>query len=133
VGVLIPSAEELGLAGARAWVREHAGERAIVVNCDGVDDQGELTLMYTRARPESIVAAVQRAAGEVRVVHMPPGMLLDSVAFSSAGWTAATLSHGWTRTLRRVHTRRDTLDVLAGTQVDPMAWVLARTAEALAR
>jgi hypothetical protein len=133
VGVLISSAEELGLAGARAWVRAHADERAIVVNCDGVDDQGELTLMYTRARPESIVAAVQRAAGEVRAVRMPPGMLLDSVAFASAGWTAATLSHGSMHTLRRVHTRHDTLAELKGTQVDPMAWVLARTAEALAR
>lgn len=133
VGVLIPSAEELGLAGARAWVRAHADERAIVVNCDGVDDQGELTLMYTRARPESIVAAVTRAAGEVRAVRMPPGMLLDSVAFASAGWTTATLSHGSMHTLRRVHTRHDTLAKLKGTQVDPMAWVLARTAETLAR
>jgi acetylornithine deacetylase/succinyl-diaminopimelate desuccinylase-like protein len=133
VGVLVSSAEELGLAGTRAWVRAHANERAIVVNCDGVDDQGELTLMYTRARPEPIVAAVQRAAGEVRAVRMPPGMLLDSVAFASEGWTAATLSHGSMRTLRRVHTRHDTLAQLEGTQVDPMAWVLARTAEALAR
>jgi hypothetical protein len=32
-----------------------------------------------------------------------------------------------------VHTRRDTLDALTGSQVDPMAWVLARAAEALAR
>jgi hypothetical protein len=133
VGVLIPSAEELGLAGARAWVRAHAGERAIVVNCDGVDDQGELTLMYTGARPEIIVDAVQGAAGEVRVIRMPPGMLLDSVAFASAGWSAATLSHGSMRTLNRVHTRRDTLDALAGTQIDPMGWVLARAAETLAR
>jgi hypothetical protein len=37
------------------------------------------------------------------------------------------------RTLQRVHTRRDTLEALKGTQVDPMAWVLARTAETLAR
>ncbi len=133
VAVLIPSAEELGLAGARAWVRAHAGERAIVLNCDGVDDQGELTLMYTRTRPEPIVDAVQRVAGEVRVLRMPPGMLLDSVAFAGAGWTTATLSHGSMRTLARVHTRRDTLDALAGTQIDPMAWVLARTSEALAR
>ena len=133
VGVLITSAEELGLAGARAWVRAHAGERAIVLNCDGVDDQGELTLMYTRTIPEPIVDTVQRVAGEVRVVRMPPGMLLDSVAFAGAGWTTATLSHGSMRTLARVHTRRDTLDALSGTQVDPMAWVLARTAEALAR
>jgi hypothetical protein len=133
VGVLIPSAEELGLAGARAWVRAHEGERAIVLNCDGVDDEGELTLMYTRTRPEPIVDAVQRTAGAVRVLRMPPGMLLDSVAFADAGWSTATLSHGSMRTLRRVHTRRDTLDALTGTQIDPMAWVLARTSETLAR
>lgn len=133
VGVLLPSAEELGLAGARAWVGAHAGERAIVVNCDGVDDQGELILMYTRALPEPIVRAVQSAAGEVRVIRMPPGMLLDSVAFAGAGWSAATLSHGSMKTLARVHTRRDTLDALTGTQIDPMGWVLARTAEALVR
>ena len=77
--------------------------------------------------------ALQGAAGEVRVLRMPPGMLLDSVAFASAGWSAATLSHGSMRTLKRVHTRRDTLAVLAGTQVDPMGWVLARAAETLAR
>jgi Zn-dependent M28 family amino/carboxypeptidase len=133
VGVLIPSAEELGLAGARAWVRPRGAERAYVLNCDGVDDQGELTLMYTRTKPAPIVDAVQRAAGEVRTRPMPPGLLLDSVAFTDAGWSAATLSHGSMRTLARIHTRSDSLDVLTGSQVDPMAWVLARAAEALAR
>jgi hypothetical protein len=133
VGVLIPSAEELGLAGARAWVRAHGGERAYVVNCDGVDDQGELTLMYTRTIPAPIVDAVQRAAGAARTRRMPPGLLLDSVAFADAGWTAATLSHGSMRTLARVHTRSDALEALTGSQVDPMAWVLARAAETLAR
>jgi hypothetical protein len=133
MGVLIPSAEELGLAGARAWVRAHGGERGYVMNCDGVDDQGELILMYTRTRPAPIVDAVQRAAGAVRTRRMPPGLLLDSVAFTDAGWTAATLSHGSMRTLARVHTRSDALDSLKGSQIDPMAWVLARAAEALAR
>ena len=133
VGVLIPSAEELGLAGARAWVRAHGGERAYVLNCDGVDDQGELILMYTRTRPAPIVAAVEHAAGAVRTRRMPPGLLLDSVAFADAGWTAATLSHGSMQTLARVHTRADALDTLTGSQVDPMGWVLARAAEALAR
>jgi len=133
VGVLIPSAEELGLAGARAWVRAHGGERAYVMNCDGVDDQGELTLMYTRTIPAPIVDAVQRVTGAVRTRRMPPGLLLDSVAFADAGWSAATLSHGSMRTLARVHTRSDALGALTGSQVDPMAWVLARAAEALAR
>ena len=133
VGVLIPSAEELGLAGARAWVRARGQERAYVMNCDGVDDQGELILMYTRTKPAPIVDAVQQVAGEVSTRRMPPGLLLDSVAFADAGWTAATLSHGSRRTLERVHTRSDGLDALTGSQIDPMAWVLARAAEALAR
>jgi acetylornithine deacetylase/succinyl-diaminopimelate desuccinylase-like protein len=134
VGILIPSAEELGLAGAQAWVRGHREERALVLNCDGVDDQGELTLMYTRMKPDAIVNAVREAAGGgVRVRRMPPGLLLDSVAFADAGWEAITVSYGSVQTLARVHTPGDSLDALRGRQIDPVASVLARAAEALAR
>ena len=134
VGVLLPSAEELGLAGARAWVRARGAERAFVLNCDGVDDQGELTIMYTRRLPAPIVDAVRAAsAGEVVVRRMPPGLLLDSVAFTDAGWDAVTVSHGSMSTLSRVHTRADSLGRLDGRSVEPVAQVLARAAEALAR
>lgn len=104
-----------------------------MLNCDGVDDRGELTLMYTRTRPDAIADAVQAAAGALHVRRMPPGLLLDSVAFADRGWSAATLSHGSARTLARVHTRRDSLDALTGEQIEPMAAVLARATEALAR
>jgi hypothetical protein len=134
VGVLMPSAEELGLAGARAWVRAHGAERAFVLNCDGVDDQGELTIMYTRSLPAPIVDAVRGAtAGGLRVRRMPPGLLLDSVAFADAGWDAVTVSHGSMQTLARVHTPADSLERLAGRAIEPVATVLARAAEALAR
>lgn len=133
VGVLIPSAEELGLAGARAWVRAHAAERGFVLNCDGVDDYGELTIMYTRSRPTAIVEAVEGVANDVRVRRMPPGLLLDSVAFADRGWSAATVSHGSMRTLARVHTPLDSLEHLTGRSIEPMSAVLARAAEALAR
>jgi hypothetical protein len=133
VGVLISSAEELGLAGARAWIRSQGAERAIALNCDGVDDQGELTLMHTRRSPAAIVDAVRAAAGAVHVRRMPPGLLLDSVAFTDAGWSSATLSHGSMGTLARVHTSSDSLERLRGDRIEPMADVLARAAEALAR
>jgi Peptidase family M28 len=134
VGVLLPSAEELGLAGARAWVRACGAERAFVLNCDGVDDQGELTIMYTRGLPVPIVDAVRdSAAGDVRVRRMPPGLLLDSVAFADAGWSAVTVSHGSMRTLGRVHTPADSLDRLEGRAIESVAALLAGTAEALAR
>ena len=134
VGVLLPSAEELGLAGARAWVGARGAERAYVLNCDGVDDQGELTIMYTRSLPAPVVDAVSAAAGgDVRVRRMPPGLLLDSVAFADAGWSAVTVSHGSMQTLARVHTASDSLERLAGRSIEPVAQVLARAAEALAR
>ena len=134
VGVLLPSAEELGLAGARAWVRARGAQRGTALNCDGVDDEGELTIMYSRAKPESLIAVVEHAAERApRVRRMPLGLLLDSVAFSDAGWASVTVSRGSLATLRRVHTRRDSLASLRGDGIPEVARVLARAAEALAR
>lgn len=59
VGVLLTTAEELGLAGARAWVRAGGslaegsktsaarGAGQVALNCDGVDDVGMLTGMFS--------------------------------------------------------------------------------------
>jgi hypothetical protein len=134
VGVLLPSAEELGLAGARAWLRARGAQRGTALNCDGVDDEGELTIMYSGAKPDSLVAVVERSAERSsRVRRMPLGLLLDSVAFSDAGWATVTVSRGSLATLRRVHTRRDSLASLRGDGIPEVASVLARAAEALAR
>lgn len=134
VGILLPSAEELGLAGARAWVRARRGATGMAINCDGVDDDGELTIMYSGRRPDTMIAALERhAGGRGRVRRMPLGLLTDSVAFADAGWETVTVSHGSMRTLARVHSRRDTLDALRGEAIGPVATLLARTAEELAR
>src|SRR5262245_48977874 len=50
VGVVITDAEELGLAGSRAWCGKReaeSGKRGTALNCDSVDDDGEITLMYS--------------------------------------------------------------------------------------
>jgi Zn-dependent M28 family amino/carboxypeptidase len=134
VGVLIPSAEELGLAGARAWVRGRAGVESIALNCDGVDDEGELTIMYTGQMPTTLVAALEAAAETPpRVRRMPLGLLTDSVAFTEAGWRSVTVSRGSLATLRRVHTRGDSLSNLRGDGLDLVSGILVRAAEALAR
>jgi hypothetical protein len=130
-GVLLPSAEELGLAGGRAWARAHAA--GVALNCDGVDDEGELVIMYNRRIPTDVVAAVRDASPRrVRVRRMPFGLLTDSTALADAGWRAVTVSHGSLATLRRVHTSRDSLDALRGTSIDDVSVILARAAEALA-
>lgn len=132
VGVLITDAEELGLAGARAWCSSAQGERAPILNCDGVDDVGVLTLMWTRPRATRLERAVRRAAEEarqpLRVISLIPGVLVDGVAFSDAGWECVTVSRGSIATLRRIHTRRDDLERLTGSGVAIAARVLASAA-----
>ena len=121
------------MAGARAWVRSRAGRTAVAINCDGVDDDGELYIMYTGPKPEPLievlVACTERAP---RVRRMPLGLLTDSVAFADAGWQTVTVSRGSFATLRRVHTRRDSLAALRGDGIAEVAGVLRRAAEALA-
>jgi len=135
VGVLITDAEELALAGARAWVRSRAlgnSAPAVALNCDSVDDDGQLVLMYTRRAPKGLIARMNAAASDLgeplRVLRLIPGILTDSVALADAGWETLTLSRGTARTLQRIHTRRDTLEHMRGAGIGGAAAVLARVA-----
>jgi len=141
VGILITDAEELALAGARAWLREWpgaAGLAGLALNCDSVDDAGPLVAMYSGARERSatavrVLAAAAAAEGEpLRTMRLLPGVLADSVAFAGAGWQTLTLSRGTIRTLGRIHTSRDTLDAMRGTGIPGAARVLARAAREIA-
>jgi len=133
VGVLITDAEELALAGARAWARSRPP--AVALNCDSVDDDGPLTMMYTGSAPIEIVSLMRRAAlaqGErLRAFRLIPGILTDHVPLAASGWQTVTLSRGTFRTLRRIHTSRDTLLFMRGTGITGAASVLARTATEL--
>jgi putative aminopeptidase FrvX len=134
LGVVLTSAEELGLAGARAWARTLAP--SVALNCDGVDDAGELVAMYSGDAPTAVLDALRTAAagaGErLHVRRLVPGILTDGVALADAGWAVATLSRGTRATLRRIHTPRDDLAHLEGHGVAPAARVLAAAATALA-
>ena len=135
LGVLITDAEELALAGARAWASDGRISPTIAINCDTVDDDGDLVLMFTGPRPRRLVSALDHAAssaGEaLRTLHLIPGILTDSVALAPAGWETLTLSRGTLRTLRRIHTSRDTLAALSGKGISGAADVLARAATEL--
>jgi hypothetical protein len=138
IGVLITDAEELALAGARAWARERESGVGVALNCDSIDDAGPLTAMYTggRSRHADLLAALTTGAaaeGEpYRSMRLVPGVLADSVALAEAGWRTVTLSRGTVRTLGRIHTSRDTLNAMRGTGVPGAARVLARAARELA-
>jgi hypothetical protein len=130
VGVLITDAEELGLAGARAWATGKAAGAAL--NCDGIDDDGTLTIMYSGRPPTRVLAALRasssRASLPLRVMRVIPGILTDSVALAAAGWETATLSRGSLRTLRRIHTTGDDLRAMRGTSIAVAGHVLAGAA-----
>lgn len=116
LGVVLTSAEELGLAGARAWVRDRGAVHAI--NVDGIDDEGELRLTWTRRRPADLIDVLTIRAAEAGVSarsgRLIPGALLDGVAFADAGWQVVTVSKGTLATVARIHTPRDSLDRLQG-------------------
>jgi hypothetical protein len=128
VGVLLTSAEELGLAGARSWVRDRPGGTAI--NFDGVDDDGRLRLIYSGRRPRALLAALTDAARStgtrVRSGPLLPGVLLDGVALADRGWDVVTVSKGRWRTVARIHTPRDSLASLTGSGVAEAAETVAR-------
>lgn len=116
LGVVLTSAEELGLAGARAWVRGRGPVHAI--NVDGVDDEGGLRLTWTGRRPVTLIdllTARATAAGiPARSGRLLPGALLDGVALADAGWQVVTVSRGTIRTVARIHTPGDAPDRLTG-------------------
>ena len=134
IGVLLPTAEELGLAGARAWATHRPP--AIALNCDGVDDAGMMLVMYSGARPTGVLDALRRAAtglaAPLRVSRLLPGILTDAVALADAGWATATLSRGSLRTIARIHTPADARSALTGDGVTLASRLLASAVQELA-
>ncbi|MEO7084536.1 MAG: M28 family peptidase [Gemmatimonadaceae bacterium] len=130
VGILITDAEELALAGSRAWALGRAP--AIALNCDSVDDDGRYTIMHGSVQFAAVTSAFRTAAAgagvDLRIMRLLPGVLTDSVALADAGWQTVTLSRGNARTLRRIHTSRDSLSAMRGTGIATAARMLAATA-----
>jgi len=133
VGVLLTSAEELGMAGARAFAAAHAP--AMAINVDGVDDRGSTICMYhgRAARVRVGVARAARAIGmRVRVQPTIPGLLTDGVALADAGWSAVTMSRGTLRTLWRIHRAGDVAERLRGKGMHEVARLVASAAREIA-
>jgi len=131
VGVVVTSAEEFGLAGARAWVEEKPG--GVAINCDGVDDRGVLTITTGGGRRDlwRFLTAAGVIDPDVRVRRRLPGVLLDATAFSDRGWAVCTVSQGTRGSLARVHTRRDTLASLSGSGLERASKMIASLAGAI--
>jgi hypothetical protein len=110
VGIILSDAEEYGLLGARAIVRERANlfTDTAVVNFDGIDDRGAPVALVHRPGPT--VDAVARATGARRWRRLP--VLVDGIAFGTAARECVTLMRGDWSTARIVHTSGDTVERL---------------------
>ena len=140
-GVLITSAEELDLAGARAWAPPSpdgglglSPSKLMMINCDTVDDEGAFRCMYTN-RPHKMGMAAEKAAKKLglplRMGKVIPGIITDSMAFEAAGLPSVTLSRGTVQTLARLHTSGDSPDRLTGSGAAVAAAMLAQMVEEL--
>lgn len=131
VGVLITDAEELGLAGARAWSRGQP--IAAVLNVDGVDDHGDLTIMRSGPLSARMLRALS-SDGSGPVPHIGPhfpGVLTEAMAFADAGLDAVSVSRGSMKSFLRVHSPKDDLRHLQGDGIAPVAELLAHAARRL--
>ena len=105
IGVILPDAEEYGLLGARALVRERANLLAdtIVVNFDGIDDPG--TTIALIHRDGATVQRVARALGARRARWLP--VVVDGLVLATTARECVTIMRGDWSTARVVHTMRD--------------------------
>lgn len=141
IGILITDAEELGLEGARAWVRElrHAGR---FINFDGLDDRGAFRVVR-HDRPAAVrslavegvaqeCSRILRRRGELVVEKRPPpGVMVDGSALASVGMAGVTLSRGDWRTLAVLHTPGDVVSRVSLTSAVTAGEVAALAAERL--
>ena len=133
LGVVLTSAEELGLAGARRWSERRAP--GVAINVDTADDVGLLRCMvhgHRGAKLGARVASGHSEAPRLTVGRLVPGLLTDGVALAGAGWEAVTLSRGTLATLWRIHTPRDTVQRLTGDGSARMARLLVSVLKELA-
>ena len=123
VGALLLDAEEFGLDGARALVRDRANllHGTAVVNFDGVDDGGGAVVF--EHRPGPVGRAVAESLGVRRSRFLP--VVVDGIALAKGAAECVTVMRGNWGTTGVVHTPRDTAERLALTGVRGIAGAVA--------
>lgn len=124
VGVIFTDAEELGLAGARALVRDRPQLLAgtTVLNFDGIDDQGPARVLRHKAGPVGLGLA--HALG-TRPRGLFPVIVDGRVLAHAAGECVTIMKGGW-RTALVVHRPSDRPERLTLAGVNQVAGAVAR-------
>jgi hypothetical protein len=117
-GILITSAEEFGLIGARVFARHNSGvSEAEFVNLDTLDEEGKLYLVSHDARgnqlARTLAARLAPLGLPVQFRRLPLGIFVDSAPLARTGARSITIGRLTWGTLRRIHTAADTPDDLS--------------------
>jgi hypothetical protein len=112
-GILITSAEEFGMIGARVFAGHTAGSSGMeFVNLDTLDEEGKLYLVSHDARGErlarNLAARLTPLGLPIRSRRLPLGIFVDSAPLARTGAPSITIGRLTWRTLRRIHTAGDT-------------------------
>ncbi len=123
LGFLFTGAEEFGLVGAKAFIRDGGNlGAAAVLNLDTLTDCGALYLVYHDEPGRAVAESLRYALGDVapRVVSrkLPLGILTDSLPLARAGAPAVTVARLDWADLRRLHTARDSMEGLGVTTAE---------------
>jgi hypothetical protein len=123
VGAILLDAEELGLVGARALVRERANllHDTVVINFDGIDDRGGVIAFAHRLGP--LTRGVSAALGATPHGRLP--IVVDGLVLATATRECLTILRGNWATARLVHTSLDTADRLTLSGVAKVARAVA--------
>jgi hypothetical protein len=119
VGIVLTGAEEFGLVGARSLARDRPEllREAEAVNVDTVDEEGPLFVVSHDPPGEALArrtAPVLEPIGPpVRLRRLPLGIFVDSHPLARGGAASVTIGRLTWRTLRLIHTPRDTADGLS--------------------
>jgi hypothetical protein len=118
VGILITSAEEFGLVGARVFAQltPHLQD-AEFVNLDTLDQEGRLYIVSHDTAGARFARELESALAEVRLPierrRLPLGIFVDSAPLAKAGARSVTIGRLTWNTLRCIHTAADTPDRLS--------------------
>ena len=132
LGILVTSAEEFGLVGARVFAQERgellAGRE--VVNVDTVDDQGGVYVVFHDKRGKELAKHLDPVLRALELPcrrrRLPAGIMVDSLPLTPGSARAVTLARLDWGTLRRLHTAADNADGLAFDTAGRLGRLLAR-------
>jgi Zn-dependent M28 family amino/carboxypeptidase len=131
VGILITSAEEFGLVGARVFARLTPNlHEAEFVNLDTLDQEGRLFIVSHDTMGARFARDLEPTLGDVRVPvqrrRLPLGIFVDSAPLAKTRARSVTIGRLTWNTLRRIHTTTDTPEGLSLETAERVGRAVAR-------